>query len=120
MAWPKPDPGLGDALAKALEELPHERRVMFGCPAFFSGGQMFAGVFGDRVILRLPAHERQGLIDAGRAEVFAPLAGRVMREYAAVADPARLDPEGLDAWLVRAAAFARAQPAKKPGKKAKA
>ena len=53
MAWKKASPEMSDLLADALGPFPAEKRKMFGFPAYFANGNMFAGVFEDVIILRL-------------------------------------------------------------------
>lgn len=81
MVFPKPTPG---ALARLEAWLPRDPRVtvrpMFGNKGAFANRQMFAGIFGDAVIVRLPEAERVALIAAG-GQPFEPMPGRPMREY---------------------------------------
>jgi TfoX/Sxy family transcriptional regulator of competence genes len=56
---------------------------MFGYPACFINGNMFMGIFQDKMIVRLSDHERAELMHLG-AKPFEPLPGRAMREYVTV------------------------------------
>ncbi|MCK7500271.1 MAG: TfoX/Sxy family protein [Comamonadaceae bacterium] len=38
--------------------IPHEKKKMFGCPAFFAQGNMFAGVYRSSIFLRLGEEDR--------------------------------------------------------------
>lgn len=51
---------------------------MFGNRAAFVNGNMFAGLFGDKLFVRVADPERDRLIAAGGAD-FAPMAGRPMK-----------------------------------------
>lgn len=53
---------------------------MFGYPAAFVNGNMFTGVFADRVFVRLPADE---LAEAARlgGKLLEPMPGRPMKAY---------------------------------------
>jgi TfoX/Sxy family transcriptional regulator of competence genes len=82
-------------------------RTMFGQPAAFVTGNMFLGVFGDAVFLRLSEEDRAaGLLLEG-SRLFEQMPGRPMREYvvlptALLADAARARP-----WVDRALRYAR-------------
>lgn len=85
-------------VTSALESLAPEgddvtRRKMFGYPSVFVGGHLLMGTFESKLVLRLPPGTRQGLLDSGEAEPFAPMAGRPLKEYVALdlsAGPERL------------------------------
>ena len=81
---------------------------------------MFAGVFQDRVVLRLSADDRAELSKLPGAAPFEPMPGRRMREY--MVAPASVVDSGpqLRAWLQRARSFAASLPPKaSPRKTAK-
>jgi TfoX/Sxy family transcriptional regulator of competence genes len=79
MEWPKPDQ---DRIAELDANLEGrlERRKMFGHPCYFLRGNMIAGVFGDKVFLRLPPATMKRLQAEGAAEPFTPM-GRAMSAY---------------------------------------
>lgn len=121
-AWRKPDAGLVellDATVAGLEfDAPVDYRPMFGCPAYFTGGNMFAGVWQDSLMLRLPEEQRR-LARAAGATPFEPMPGRPMREYVALPASMLEDPAATADWVGRAAAHAGSLPPKqkKPRKK---
>lgn len=100
-----------DAIAGAL---PAYRRSMFGTVAWFldSNAQMFAGVWGDDVNVRVGEEEAARLISSGRASPFEPMQGRAMREYVLV-PASTLGDAALKKWVQRGATFAATLPAKK-------
>jgi hypothetical protein len=66
---------VADAFDRALPEDPRvERRKMFGFPAGFVGGSMFAGTYGPDVVVKL-GPDGQGL------EPFVPSPGRPMTGF---------------------------------------
>jgi TfoX/Sxy family transcriptional regulator of competence genes len=99
-----------------------EVRKMFGYPAAFYNGQMFACVFGEQMIVRLPEAEKAELLSRPGASPFEPMPGRVMREYVVLPAAAIADVSELDEWLHRALAYVAALPPKvaKTPKKPKA
>jgi TfoX/Sxy family transcriptional regulator of competence genes len=97
-------------------------RKMFGYPAAFVNGQMFAGLFADDMILRLSETDRAAFVEQTGAVLFEPLPGRAMREYVVVPEEVRASP-ALAHWLEWSARYARSLPpkaAKKRVTKAKA
>ena len=117
MEWPKPAQDTLDAFEAVAPPPPVERKKMFGLPAWFAGGNMFAFVFGDAIAVRLPEAERNKLIAAG-GEPFGPM-GRPMREYISV--PPAYATKGsaakLRPWVRKAQAYAETLPPKQPKKK---
>ena len=114
VAWRKTPAELVQRFEAALPEEPGvERRKMFGYPCAFIGGQMFAGLFAESVIVRLSEDERQTALASQGAAVFEPLPGRVMREYVVVPPTVALDVRVLRAWLRSALAFAATLPPKR-------
>jgi len=104
--WKKSPPELVERFAQALpKHAGVARRTMFGCPCAFVDGNMFGGLFQDRVLVRLGAGVASELVAAGRADPFVPVAGRAMREYVLLpeADAGRADT--LAAWLLRGLEF---------------
>jgi TfoX/Sxy family transcriptional regulator of competence genes len=91
---------------------PAERRTMFGYPAVFVNGNMFAGLHEDRLVLRLPDDARAEFLALPGAVPFEPMPGRPMKEY--VVAPAGLlgDPDGLRGWLDRSLRYAISLPPK--------
>ena len=119
MAWEKSPQWMVELFAACLPERPGlERRRMFGCPAAFANGNMFAGVFQDVVFARLPPAEREALEAEHGVRHFEPVEGRPMRTYAVFPDEI-LEDEGEFARLLDAAyAFTAVMPpkVKKPRK----
>jgi len=81
-------------------------RQMFGYPAAFVGGRMFAGLFQNSLVLKLAAEDRAELSRRG-ATAFEPMPSRPMGEF--VVAPATLvaKPGELVPWLARAEAYVR-------------
>lgn len=84
---------------------------MFGCPCAFTGGNMFAGVHEQNLVLRLPEARREALVAAGIAGPFVVM-GRSMREYVAVADALRADETALRGLVAEAFVYASGLPLK--------
>ncbi len=118
-SFKKANPALVEAFDRALPvDARVERKAMFGCPCAFVNGNMFAGVYMDTFIVRLPEAGRVEAARDGGGTSWAP-GGRPMREY--VAFPEDTGDRVLAGWLARGHAYAAALPVKeKKPPKAKA
>lgn len=91
--WEKSPEALVRLLERVLPEGPNiERRKMFGYPCAFVNGNMFAGLFGKQMFVRLPAEERLSLMAGQEAKPLEPMPGRPMKDYIVV-PPALLTSE---------------------------
>jgi TfoX/Sxy family transcriptional regulator of competence genes len=120
--WRKPDADLVKLLDEAVSGLEFDRpvdfRPMFGCPSYFTGGNLFAGVWQETVMLRLDEDDRARVTAAG-GRPFEPAPGRRMREYVALPPAFLADREATGVWVRKAAEYAASLPPKeqKPRKK---
>ena len=117
-SFPKPDP----ETRAAFEELvPDDLRVvvrpMFGNLAAFVNGNMFTGLFGGDLFVRLPEDGRAELMEAGGSP-FEPMPGRGMKEYVVLPSDWRDRPAESVGWIDRSLDWAGELPAKQPKKKA--
>ncbi|TAK64602.1 MAG: TfoX family protein [Dehalococcoidia bacterium] len=112
MEFEKPSQAVIDAFDAVAPPPPVERRKMFGMPACFVNGNMFAGVYGRQIMLRLSESDREKLLRNG-GEPFAPM-GRAMREYVTVPTEYVGQPAKLRPWMKRAQAFGETLPPKQP------
>lgn len=120
MPWRKSPRALIDLFDAALPADPRiERRKMFGYPAAFRNGRLFASPYQESMIIKLPANDRQLLVRQCHARTFEPMPGRTMREYLVVPEVDLADRGKLAAWLERSSAFVGGLPPKpdKPKKK---
>jgi len=84
---------------------PATKRKMFGFPAGFVNGNMFMGLFEDSMILRLPAESRDELTRLHAGKPFAPMAGRVMKEYVVLPESILRDRQQLSSWVRKALVY---------------
>lgn len=110
---PKPDPKAKKAFEGLVAGAPGATiRPMFGNFAAFKDGQMFAGVFGDQVFVRLSDADRaQALVTPG-AKPFEPMRGRPMKEYVCVPKAVLADKKKAAAWVKQSLAYAASLPPK--------
>jgi TfoX/Sxy family transcriptional regulator of competence genes len=119
MSMPKPSE---DAKAAFKALVPSDAAVatrpMFGNLSVFVNGNMFAGLFGEDLFVRLPDDERARLAASG-GRPFEPMPGRPMSGYVLLPDGWRQDPKTARQEIGRALEWARSLPAKAPKPKKK-
>ena len=120
MDWKKTPPEVAAKFDRAAPTDPKVvRKPMFGYPALFLNGNMFAGTFQDKIVARMAEDARERALKAG-AKQFAPMPGRPMKEYVVVPATDVAKPAALAKWVAQAHAYAKTLPAKekKAAKKA--
>ena len=90
---------------EAMPGPPATKRKMFGFPAAFVNGNMFMGLFEDSMILRLAPESREELINVYGGKAFAPMAGRVMKEYVVLPVSILRDRQKLSSWVGKALVY---------------
>jgi TfoX/Sxy family transcriptional regulator of competence genes len=100
-SMPKPSEDTKELFASLVPDHPNvTERPMFGQRSAFVNGNMFMGIFGQDLLLRLPEQDREAVIAAGGA-VFEPMAGRPMREYVLLPSAWRSKTATLRKWVAR-------------------
>ncbi len=123
MAWRKSPPELIALFDKAVpRDRRIERRQMFGYPAAFLNGHLFAGLHQESFILKLSPADRDQLIAERDATVFEPVPGRPMREFVALLESVLSEGGALATCIEQSIAYVAAKPPKlaKPVKAKKA
>ena len=94
---------------------------MFGYPAAFVGGNFFAGLHEENVVMRLPSPLREKLSDMAAARAFDPMGnGKGMKDWFVVPPSVTGDAKKLSALLDKALPLVSSLPAKKKSAKAPA
>lgn len=119
MKWQKSSQGLIDLFESVMPGPPAVQRKMFGYPAGFVNGNMFMGLFKESMILRLPEGPREEFLKVHSAKIFEPMAGRPMREYAAVPQSVLRNKKELAAWAAKAFEYGASLKPKSPSAKPK-
>src|SRR6266571_3896606 len=115
MKMPKPSEAAKAAFSKVVPDGPGiTLKPMFGQLSAFVNGNMFCGIFGDELMVRLPADEIAKVKKQGGRD-FEPMAGHKMGGYVVVPGDWRVKPP--TALIKRALEETRKMPAKKPKKK---
>jgi TfoX/Sxy family transcriptional regulator of competence genes len=99
------------ALASAIPSV--EQKLVFGQPAAFVNGNMFFGVFGDQLFVRLSEADTEEARDSVGGRPFEPMAGRPMRGYTVLPSGVWADPKRARQWVERSLQFAQSLPSKK-------
>ncbi len=117
MKIPRPDEDAKEFFRSILPKDPQVTiRPMFGNLSGFVNGNMFMGLLGNDLFLRLSEKEREELLKVKGASVFEPIKGRPMKEYVVIPKAWR-DQQGLlNAWVSRSLEWAKKLP-EKPNKR---
>jgi TfoX/Sxy family transcriptional regulator of competence genes len=112
MKMPKPSEHAKAAFSSLVPDDPAiALRPMFGNLAAFVNGNMFSGLFGEDLFVRLPDDEAAQVKRQG-GRPFEPMAGHAMSGYVVVPATWQKKPDAVRAWVHRALALTRAMPAK--------
>ena len=113
MEMEKSSPELIEFFTNALPRDPDvEHKKMFGYPTCFVKGNMFTGLHGSSMTLRLGEEKRQEFIGNYNAHLFEPMPGRPMREYVVVPTEVLADTGLLAIWLQESLTYVRSLPIK--------
>jgi TfoX/Sxy family transcriptional regulator of competence genes len=116
MAWRKSPQHMIDLFDEVVpKDSRIERRKMFGYPAAFLNGHLFAGLHQENFILKLSPADREKLRTEQDARVFEPMPGRAMREYLVLPEEVLSERRVLSAWIKRSTVYVSTMPPK-PGK----
>jgi TfoX/Sxy family transcriptional regulator of competence genes len=88
------------------------RRKMFGWPAAFVGGWMFASLHRESIVVRLPEDDLAELLLLPGAARFEPMPGRAMKGYGTLPRDLHEDGDAIRSWIGRAYRAAAALPPK--------
>jgi len=116
---PKPDEESKAFFESVVPDHPNVRiRPMFGNVSAFVNGNMFMGLFGPDVFVRLPEDEREAVTAEG-GTAFAPMPGRPMKEYVTLPGSWRDDADRVREWAARSLEWAEELPPKQSKSKPK-
>ncbi|MEI6101436.1 MAG: TfoX/Sxy family protein [Eubacteriales bacterium] len=118
MDWEKTNLELAAYLDTLLAGYHAEKKPMFGCPVYFINGNMWTGVKGQKVFMRLSADDR-ALVQAEYDEVkpFEPRPDFFMKEYVELPESLLTDEEFIRKWMRISYTFAQTIPAKEKKEK---
>ncbi len=117
---PKPSDEAKAAFSRLVPDEPAVTlKPMFGNLSAFVNGNMFCGLFGEDLFVRLPDPEIAAVKKQGGKD-FEPMAGHAMKGYVIVPNTWRKKPDPAVVLIKRALGLSRAMPAKTPKPKAPA
>lgn len=121
MPWEKTDAALAEMLEERLLGFDARKQQMFGCPVWFAGDNMFTGVKGGTVFLRLNENDRTAIAEeCDEIAPFEPRPGFIMKEYVSLPEPSLTDSAFMRKWLEKSHDYTISLPPKqKKEKKAK-
>jgi TfoX/Sxy family transcriptional regulator of competence genes len=100
--------------------VPEDKRVtvrpMFGNLSAFVNGNMFFGVFGNDLFLRLSVQDQVELLKNKGASMLEPMKGRPMKDYVVIPKTWRERPETVRSWVLKSIEWSGQLPAKKAKK----
>jgi TfoX/Sxy family transcriptional regulator of competence genes len=116
MKMPRPSEEAKAAFSKLVADEPAVTlKPMFGQLSAFVNGNMFCGIFGEELMVRLPEAEIDAVKKQGGRD-FEPMAGHKMGGYVIVPGDWRAKPAPALALVKKALTHTRAMPAKAPKK----
>jgi TfoX/Sxy family transcriptional regulator of competence genes len=117
MKVPRPDPATIQLFKSLVPDDPHvTTRPMFGNISAFVNGNMFFGLFGNDLFVRVSDEDRPELLKNKGASHLEPMKGRPMKDYIIMPSAWKQDTKTIRPWVLRALAWTSKLPPKKPGK----
>lgn len=119
MKWIKATDELKMLIENLMQTVECEKRPMFGYPAYFINKNMFAGLFQDKLFLRLSPEQVTSLGKSFPIANLEPMPGRPMKDYFVIPEKLHRDAQKMPMVVAEAADYCKSLPAKvkKPGKK---
>jgi TfoX/Sxy family transcriptional regulator of competence genes len=117
MKIPHPDEESVEFFRSLVPDDPHVTvRPMFGNISAFVNGNMFFGVFGNDLFLRLSSEDHLELFKNKGASVLEPMKGKPMRDYVVIPKNWRDRPDTVRSWISKALEWSSKLPPKKTKK----
>jgi len=111
---PHPDKKSIDLFKSLVPDDPHITiRPMFGNLSAFVNGNMFFGLYGNDLFLRLSSQDQQELLKQKGARFLEPMKGRPMKDYVITPEAWKNDADTVRIWVSRSLAWSSKLPAKK-------
>ena len=94
-----------------------QAKPMFGNLAAFVNGNLFSGLYGDTLFVRLSDKDRIELLKTKGTKLFEPMKGRPMKEYVCVPEEWLTQPSKVTPWISKALSWSGKLPPKVKKKK---
>src|SRR5689334_5175287 len=119
MQMPKSPPALIERFDTIATDFPEAtRRLTFGYPCLYVGGNMVTGLFGDSWHVRVGKDDMAALLALPGARPFEPMPGRPMTGFTLLPASIVDDDAAVRDWVARAIAHVSTMPVKTPKPKA--
>lgn len=114
MKIPRPDEDSKDFFRSVLPDDPRVTvRPMFGNISGFVNGNMFMGLFGNDLFVRVSDQDREELLKEKGASLLEPMKGKPMKEYVVIPQDWRKQRATVRAWVSKSLDWASKLPQKK-------
>jgi TfoX/Sxy family transcriptional regulator of competence genes len=109
---------LVEFIAEKMKDKNCDYRKVFGYPTYFINGNMFVGVHGDKLFLRLSDADIAKIKkNSEDVTAFEPVAGKAMKGYVVLPKSIYTDDKLFAEWLDKSIKYVSALPPKKDTKK---
>ena len=116
--WTKAPVELVEFITEKMKDKNCDYKKMFGYPTYFFNGNMFVGVHGDKLFLRLSDADMAEIMkDCKDVATFEPMPGRAMKGYVVLPKPVYSDDKLFGEWLDKSINYVSTLPPKKEKKK---
>jgi TfoX/Sxy family transcriptional regulator of competence genes len=113
MEWKKAPQELVDFIMDKMKYKNCDCKKMFGYPAFFFNGNMFVGVHGDKLFLRLSNADMAEIMTVYKnVTAFEPMPGRAMKGYVVIPKTLYSDDRIFGEWLDKSINYVSSLPPK--------
>jgi len=114
--WTKVPKHNEETLERLMAGVPGvNKRKMFGCPVWFVNGNMLTGAHQESIFLRLCEADQEEILTKHAAVTnFAPMPGRIMREYVDIPVSVYGSEDEFGLWLKKALDYVGSLPVKEP------
>ena len=111
--WEKTPEELISFLHDTMKDVVAEPKKMFGYPVYFINGNMLIGIFGNSLFLRIPPPEQEEVFKRYKGSSnFAPMPGRIMKEYIVIPEKIYKDKTKFGGLLSKSLEYTASLPPK--------
>jgi TfoX/Sxy family transcriptional regulator of competence genes len=115
MQMPKSPPALIERFDTVASDFPEAtRRLTFGFPCLYVGGNMVTGLYGESWHVRVDKDDTDELLRLPGARPFEPMPGRPMTGFTLLPEAIVDDDAAVREWVGRAIAHVSTMPVKTP------
>ena len=117
MKIPRPDQSTVDLFKSLVPDDPSVTvRPMFGNISAFVNGNMFFGLFGNDLFVRLSGQDQAQLLQQKGTSNLEPMKGRPMKDYVVIPNSWKGEPDTVRLWVSKSLAWSSKLPPKKAKK----